>query len=262
VASATREALVAARRALAGSSPGITTGAELLAAARAIGGNSQLRAALADPSRDTADRQALADRAFASLGDAARTVLRAVAGERWSAPAHLVEGVEEIGVRALVSTTTGDARIEDELFSVGSVIERDPQLELAVGSKLVSREPKLELVERLFGARVSEPTLEIVRHLVQRPGRHRMAESLRWVQEVVADASDVVVAAVTVATPLPAEQSARLEQALGAQYGRTVRLNQIVDPRVLGGVRVQIGDDVIDGTVAARLADLRLQLAG
>jgi F-type H+-transporting ATPase subunit delta len=262
VPSATREALVTARRALAGATPTAATGPELLAAARAIGGNSQLRSALADPSREVSERQTLSDRAFAGLGDPARAVLRAIAGARWSDPAHLVEGVEEVGVRALVVAAPAGTRIEDELFAVGSTVSGDAELELAVGSKLVGPEPKLQLVDRLFAGKVGDETLQIVRHLVQRPGRHRMAESLRWAQDVVADASDVLVATVTVAAPLPAEQTARLESALGAQYDRTVRTNQIVDPRVLGGVRVQIGDDVIDGTVAARLADLRLQLAG
>jgi F-type H+-transporting ATPase subunit delta len=49
---------------------------------------------------------------------------------------------------------------------------------------------------------------------------------------------------------------------LGRQYHTTVHLNVVVDPDVLGGVRVEIGDEVIDGTIASRLDDARRSLAG
>ena len=54
----------------------------------------------------------------------------------------------------------------------------------------------------------------------------------------------------------------RLQDALARQYSRPVHLNVVVDPDVIGGMRVAIGDDVIDGTVANRLDDARRQLAG
>ena len=60
---------------------------------------------------------------------------------------------------------------------------------------------------------------------------------------------------------LRAERS-RLAEALSTQYGRPVHLNIEVEPALLGGLRVEIGDDVIDGTVAARLDNARRKLAG
>jgi F-type H+-transporting ATPase subunit delta len=62
--------------------------------------------------------------------------------------------------------------------------------------------------------------------------------------------------------PLSAAQSERLAAALGKRYGAAVTLNTVVDPSVVGGVRVQIADDVIDASVSSRLADLRQRLAG
>ena len=59
-----------------------------------------------------------------------------------------------------------------------------------------------------------------------------------------------------------AEDAQRLQDALARQYGRPVHLNVVVDPEVIGGIRVEIGDDVIDGTVASRLDDARRRLAG
>ena len=54
----------------------------------------------------------------------------------------------------------------------------------------------------------------------------------------------------------------RLAAALARTYGREVHLNVIVDPDVIGGIRVEIGDDVIDGTVSTRLDEAGRKLAG
>ena len=70
------------------------------------------------------------------------------------------------------------------------------------------------------------------------------------------------VATVHVARALSAADEQRLASALTRQYGRPVHLNIVIDPAVLGGLRVEIGDDVIDGTVVSRLDDARRKIAG
>jgi len=68
------------------------------------------------------------------------------------------------------------------------------------------------------------------------------------------------IATITVARPLEADQKERLQAALQRQLGRQVNLHIIIDPSVLGGARVQVGDEVIEGTVAGRLAAAEKQL--
>jgi F-type H+-transporting ATPase subunit delta len=79
---------------------------------------------------------------------------------------------------------------------------------------------------------------------------------------LVADQRGKKVATVRVANALDATQQERLASALSTRYGVDVTVNVIVDPQVLGGMRVEIGDDVIDGTVSSRINDLRQRLAG
>jgi len=260
--SASRVALEAAITALA-SAKGVTrgTGEQLLSAGRDIAGSSQLRALLADPSIEPAEKTALIGRIFGSLDSAATALLASLVSSRWSSSDQLIDGIEQIGIRAIADSSSG-AAIESELFAFSRAVSSDPDLELAVGSKLGDPAEKAALVDRLLGAKVDPGTLAIVRHLVQSPRGRRIGALLSTAAATVADASGGIVATVTAASPLTAAQLDSLTATLAAQYGREPRIAVRIDPSVIGGLRVQVGDDVIDGTIASRLSELRLQLAG
>lgn len=262
--SATREALAAARLSLAavGSTDALATGEQLFEAARVIGDSAQLRAALADPSAGAVDKAGLVEALFSSLGAPARSVLSAIVTARWSTQDDLLAGIEEVGIRAVARSVGSGASIEDELFVFGTAVSSDPELELAVGSKLGTAAAKSALVTALLGKKASTQTLAIVQHLVQQPRGRRIAELLRSAASTVADESGLAIATVITAQALSSAQLARLGEGLAKKYGRKLQVNQVIDPSIVGGVRVQIGDDVIDGSVSTRITELRLQLAG
>ena len=259
--SASRTALAAGLRALdASAGVDLVAGQQLLAAARAIDESAQLRSLLSDPTLAAGDRIAIVGRVFGSFGGAARGLLDGLAASRWSSPAELVDGVEEVGVRAIARST--DADVTGELFAVERAVSSEAELELALGSKLSAPEARAAVVTRLLSGKASPATLAIVRHLVLSPRGRRIGGMLRHAAEGVADVGGSVVATVTVAAPLNTQQESQLIADLTARLGRPPRIQYLQDPAVLGGVRVRTGDIVIDGTVASRLAALRLQLAG
>jgi F-type H+-transporting ATPase subunit delta len=260
--SATREALSTSRSALAGlgGKATLATGEQLLAAGRVLGTSFQLRAALADPSGDPAAKLSIVNSVFASIDPTARELLGVIVTNAWSTEDDLLAGVEEIGIRLLASTDPS-ARIGEELFSFGEAVGSDAQLELAVGSKLGSDESKAALIERLIGSKASKQTVAIVSQLVQQPRGRRIAELLKFAASIVADEAGLAVATVTTAAAITPAQLTRLTAALSASYGRGLRINHVIDPSLVGGVRVQLGDEIIDGSVASRLNELRLQLA-
>lgn len=262
--SATREALASSKKALSDlGTTDLTTASELFAAGRVVGESGQLRSLLADPSAEGSAKAAVIDRVFGSrLGAQAVGLLRDLAGARWSSAEDLLGGIEELGLRAAALSAGPDARLEAQLFSFGQVVSSDAELELALGSKLGAQDAKAALVDSLLSGKGSPESVEIVKHLVLQPRGRRIGELLRHAASVVADQNGFIVATVTSATPLGPVQLDRLEKGLAAQYGRAVRLNQVVDPTVIGGLRVQVGDDVIDGSISSRLGELRLQLAG
>lgn len=267
--SATREALASAREALStvAGKDALAAGTELFKAARVIGDSAQLRAMLADPSAAAQDKNSVIGRLFSSLGTPARTLLSELVASRWSSQDDLLAGIEEMGIRAVASSIAkGDAAkggsLEAELFAFGSAVASDPQLELAVGSKLGSPSAKSALVTALLAKKASAQTLAIVDHLVQQPRGRRIGELIRSAAATVADQAGLAVATIITAAPISAAQLDRLRAGLSQSYGRDLKLNLVIDPSILGGIRVQIGDDVIDGSVSTRINDLRLQLAG
>ncbi|MDH2445093.1 F0F1 ATP synthase subunit delta [Amnibacterium sp. CER49] len=234
-------------------------GDELLAAARAIASSNQLTSLLADPTLDPKNRSQLIRRVFGDrLERRALQILESMAASRWSEPGDIVDAVEEVGFRALALLS--DDPIDAQLFAVQRTVSATPEIELALGNGASPVEARVALVDRLL-ANASPATRSIVRHTVQLPGGRRPVEALERAERVVADARGRQVAIATVAKPLTQQQVDALEQRLGSGYGRKIVVNQVIDPALIGGVRIAIGDDVIDGSVRTRLDDLRLRIA-
>jgi F-type H+-transporting ATPase subunit delta len=260
--SATREAIAAGNAALAAQGTvDLATGEQLLSAALVVNGSHELRAALADDTAKDADRKGIVDAVFGKYTKPAQAILEALATSRWSSEDDLVAGIEELGIRSLASSAPKGLSIDDELFEFGVAVTSNSELELALGSKLGAVDGKVALVDSLLKGKASAQTIAILKALLAQPRGRRIAELIRYAATIVADESGNGIATVTVASELDADQRKRLETALSKQYGRDVRLNVIVDPVILGGMRVQVGSEVIDGTISNRIADLRLRLA-
>ena len=261
--SATREATAAAKAALAAQrSVDLQVAEDLFAAGRVVGRSAQLRSALTDPDADPTRTRGLVNGVFGGrIGPVALELLGGIAASRWSSADDLLQGIEELGLRA-AARSAGATPVESELFEFGRIITSNAELELALGSKLSPTASKVALADRLLTGNASPQAAAIVRHLVEQPRGRRIGELLRGAAAIVADERGYAVATVTSAGPLTAAQLQRLERQLAGQYGRDVRFNLVIDPSLVGGLRIQIGDDVIDGSVSARLTDLRQKLAG
>lgn len=261
--SATTQALAATRTALdAASGIDLDTAGELFAVARLVGGSAQLNSALADPAAAAeARRGVVADVLGSQLSPAALALVSSAAEQRWSRPKDLVDGIETLAVRA-AAVAAADDDVEGELFALIRVIAANPELELALGSRLGDASAKGELVAKILDGRASAATTLIVSSLVRQPGDRRVRQLLAAAIRIVSDQRGKTVATVTTAQPLSDAHAQRLAELLGKKYGRDVSLNTVIDPTLVGGLRVQLGDDVIDGSISGRLADLRQRLAG
>ncbi|MGN6220501.1 MAG: F0F1 ATP synthase subunit delta [Microbacterium sp.] len=261
--SATTQALAATTAAL-GAATGVDldVARELFAAARAVGDSSQLSGALADSAAPAeARRQVVAAVFGAAVKPTTASLLTTAVAQRWSSADDLVDGIEELAVRA-AAVADANADVEAELFAFSRTVAENPELELALGSRLGDAAAKGTLVESLLKGRASEGATLIAASLIRQPRERRVRQLLSRATRLVSDQRGRAVATVVAATPLSDAQRDRLTAALSKRYGTKVSLNTIVDPTVVGGLRVQIADDVIDASVSSRLADLRQRLAG
>lgn len=257
----TTQSLIEARSSLGGYSATSELASSLFAAALGLSGSKALRGALADSSADQKALQALASSAFASLSTDAKKLIGSLVSLPWSTPEDLQAALEELGIRMLAQVA-GESDLVGELLAIQALIHSDPEVELAVGSKRASAEAKATLVSALVGGKVSAEAEAIVRHLVSDSRGRRIGRMLGDAAEIVADQGGKGLAVVTVATPLSATQQAHIEKLLEKKYQRPHYIAQRTDDSVVGGARIRVGDDVIDGSVATRLQDLRMKLAG
>lgn len=261
--SATKQALIAVKREIdrtAGAS--LSSARQLFEAVDVILTSAPLRGELSDAGIDADRKRALVERVFGvRVAPEAIAVLQAAAAQRWSNETEFATGLQEIGVRAVAQFTAPNEALGQELQQFLRVVTANPELELTLGSKLANGAAKAGLVRKLFGSRVSDSALVILEHLVAEPGGRRVRRLVDWATAIVADQANRQVATVQVAKPLGADQLTKLQLGLSRRFGRPVTVNEVVDPAIVGGLRVQLGDDVIDDSVSAKLGHLRRQFA-
>ncbi len=262
--SAAAEARLTALDAVADTQPASAeVAADLFAVADAVASQPALRRALTDPSTPDEARQALAEALLGSrIGAAGVAVVSQAARVRWSGSGAFVDALERQGVRTLLRVAESDGALdtlEDELFKVERLVDATP----ALRSALADRQAPVEARQRLLGDLLTGKVLPATRELALRAVVARKRTFDLTVESYLAAAAELrarAVATVTVARPPTAEQESRMRAALTAQVGRALTLRVVVDPHVLGGVRVAIGDEIIEGTVAGRLHDARRKL--
>jgi F-type H+-transporting ATPase subunit delta len=126
-----------------------------------------------------------------------------------------------------------------------------------VGTSTTPAESRVQLVDRLLVGRAAEETVTLARQAVSQPRGRRFDRTVEDYLEIAARRREQQTAVVTSAVPLSESERERLAAGLATVYGGAVHVNTVVDPRVVGGVKVEIGDEVIDGTVIRRLDSAR-----
>jgi F-type H+-transporting ATPase subunit delta len=249
--------------ALRGGADAARVGNDLFGVADLLRSEPGLRRVATDVSVEASAKQQLVRQLLEGKVDPASLDLLADAiGRRWTAARDLADTLEHLGEVAVVRSAGEESgRLADELFEVAQTLESSAELRHALSDPARSTEDKQALVRGLLGERALPATVTLVEQALE--GTYRtVGVALATYQQVAAQVHGERVATVRVAHPLSDADRQRLTDALSRQYDRTVHLNVVVDPDVIGGIRVEIGDDVIDGTVASRLDDARRRLAG
>ena len=243
-----------------------TLGEELFSVVSLLTKQPQLRRALGDSSSDRSAREQLVKGLLAGQVSAGTIqLLVAVVTSKWSSPRELVDGIESLAQTVLLVRSERDNRldaVEDELFRLGRIIAGSQDLELLLSDHSVGADRKVALVDSLLVGKVEPVTKTLVDQLVREPRGSHVVDGLTRLADLAAKRRERSVAHVLSAVELSAEQQDRLSATLTRIYSRPIALHVEVDASLAGGLLIKIGDEVIDGSVAGRLAALRRDLAG
>lgn len=240
-------------------------GDSLFAFANLLASRPTVRRALTDAARTPDDREVLLRRlADGRVDAAAADLLAAAVRERWTRAEALTEAVEELGVLSHLIAARAQGQLEsleDEVFRFGQIVQNERALRSALVDRSAPAEARRQLVRRLLEGKATEQTIQLVEHAAVDRQEHRLEVELDRISVFAAWLRESRVAVVKVASPLSPEHRDRLQRALSAQIGAPVLLNIVVEPDLVGGIRVEIGDEVVDGTVHSRLEAARRQFA-
>ncbi|HEV3382677.1 MAG TPA: F0F1 ATP synthase subunit delta [Trebonia sp.] len=241
------------------------TGDELFAVTRLLDSEHGLRRALSDTSKPGAEKAAVVRRLLHGKVSATAEDLAAEAvAAKWASAGELADAIEQLAIESLaIAAQFGGSLddLEDDLFRFARVVAGQPGLREALTGP-ADTPAKQSLLTNLLSSKVSAPSLALITQLLTHTRGRSPQAALDLAAGIAAQRRQQLIAVVRVATELTAQQRQRLVTALTRAYGQGVHLNVVYDPSVVGGMSVQIGDELIDGTASTRLSEVRRKLAG
>jgi len=225
-----------------------------------------MRRALTDNSRDAGAKAELISNLFGkNIGAGAQSILATAASLRWSSPSELADAIEQLAVEAesVVADKNNELdKLEDQLFDFSQVLTANPELRQALNTSTDSDAGKVELLESIVKGKYTNSTINLLRRVVSLRRGRNLDATLAAYSHYVTLRRNRVVAHVKTAVALEPAQQKNLATALSKAIGKAVHINVEVDPKVLGGISIRYGDEIIDGTVVNRLAEASRALVG
>jgi ATP synthase F0 subunit b/ATP synthase F1 delta subunit len=216
---------------------------------------------------DAAPRVRLLERLVSGkVGQPALDVLKKAVSERWSAEADLVDAVELVARQALLIRAERAGQVDDveeQLFRFSRILDTQPRLALLLGNYEAAPDARIRLLRKVLdsaGAGVSPITAELLAKTVELLRGQSAEAAVQGLAEVAVARRGEVVARISAATELNDAQQTRLTEVLSRIYGHPVTSQIQIDPELLGGLAITVGDEIIDGTLSSRLAAAQSQL--
>ncbi|MGD0742914.1 MAG: ATP synthase F1 subunit delta [Acidimicrobiales bacterium] len=151
--------------------------------------------------------------------------------------------------------------VEDELFAIARLLDANRKLRQTLADANLPLAGRVAVVDDLLGPVCRPATVRLVRYAL-RAGRLRdIVGTIDWLVGLAAEERGRRIASVRGAVALRASERRQLAAALSRIVEREVEVRDVVDPAVIGGILVSVGDLVIDGTVRLRVERLRDLLA-
>ncbi|MEO5318404.1 F0F1 ATP synthase subunit delta [Arthrobacter sp. CC3] len=246
---------------------------ELFGILGTVDSSAGLRRALTDPSRSGVEKSALVKQLFSGkVSTDAAEIASGLAGSRWASARDIGDALETLAASVVIAVAenksavsapgiTGLETLENDLFSFNQAVGSSHEVQRALSEPQASPAAKTALAEKLVPHASGEAKV-LIGQAVSHPRGLKVTSLLRRFAELAAKRQRRWIATVSVTRPLTETQTSRLQAALNALFGRELKINMNVDPALIGGIRIQVGDEVVDASVLNRLGQLQRQLAG
>lgn len=237
-------------------------GNELFTITNVLDHNVQLERALTDPSRPVEDKVAVVK---TLIGDDAHPltmeIMSDLVARRWSRVSDIANAAEDFGVDGMMyyaDHTNATLQVSIELAQLHSELLNLPVVRSKLYDATVPAEARIKLLYSLIGnADFNVVTKRLAEHATCNLRNRRYLQTIQWLINKFSRHMGESMVTVTTATPLSKEQVKKLVAIYSAKTGHPVHINSVVDPTVLGGMRIQVGDEVTDNTVVAQLQHLQ-----
>ena len=160
-------------------------------------------------------------------------------------------------ILAVASAESNGAQIEDEIYRFSQVLQSSEELKSTLSDASIPSARRQQIVEALLDGQATQTTVALVSMIVAAGLGSDIKAIADRVIGLGAESRDKAVAEVYSVVDLSSDQQQRLAAALKSATGKDVEMKIIIDESVMGGLLVQIEDEVIDGTVRTRLKQLR-----
>jgi F-type H+-transporting ATPase subunit delta len=195
------------------------------------------------------------------VGRPALDLVSDLVASRWSRSGDLLEALETLARAAAFGVAEKDGsldRVEDELFRFGRILDREPELARLLSDSATPADKRIGLLRDVAGEKVAPVTATLLEQAVRTPRSRNLDVTAEELSELAA--ARRYVAHVRTPVRMTAEQEQRLTESLTRLYGRPISLQVELDPDLLGGLVVRVGGELIDGSVAGRIAAARRTL--
>ncbi|MBL8763676.1 MAG: ATP synthase F1 subunit delta [Phycisphaerae bacterium] len=179
-------------------------------------------------------------------------------------PADAVANVYAQSLFELARSKGGEAAISQSLAELEAIVElarTDPKFGEFLSSRIISAKDRAASIDRIFKGRVCDLTLNFLKVLNHKDRLGHLAKIEGSFDRLAQESFGRVEVDVYAAEPLDRAQVESISQRLRAVLGKEPVVHPYVDPRMIGGIKIQIGDRFIDASIASRLRKMRDRLA-
>jgi F-type H+-transporting ATPase subunit delta len=174
-----------------------------------------------------------------------------------------LSALEDIAIEGILYSANKDQRldlVEKEMYWILEMMTEETDLNKVLSDNTIPRRRRLKIIDVLFRDKVDKRTFALLKHATSYVSKRRFWQNLYWMCNLISTKKHKVVAHVTSGHAFTDQQRERLGRVLEQKYHRAVEVAVTIDPKLIGGVKIQIGSEFMDGTIRGKLEEFSNEL--